>query len=56
VTFPIRKVGLRTPEAHRILERLEFRYTPKHASWLNMVEFEIGVLTRQCLGPAHRRP
>src|SRR3954453_24076198 len=32
------------PEAHRLLERLEFHYTPKHASWLNMVEIEIGVL------------
>jgi hypothetical protein len=31
-------------EARRILSRLEFRYTPKHASWLNMVEIEIGVL------------
>jgi hypothetical protein len=28
---------------------LEFRYTPKHASWLNMVEIEIGVLRGQCL-------
>ncbi len=37
------------PEAHRILERLEFHYTPKHASWLNMVESEIGVLKGQCL-------
>ncbi len=37
------------PEAHRILRRLEFHYTPKHASWLNMVEIEIGVLRRQCL-------
>ena len=36
-------------EAHRILERLEFHYTPKHASWLNMVEIEIGVLKGQCL-------
>jgi len=36
-------------EAHRILERLEFHYTPKHASWLNMVEIEIGVLKVQCL-------
>src|ERR1700712_4683458 len=36
-------------EAHRILERLEFHYTPKHASWLNMVEIEIGVLRGQCL-------
>jgi transposase len=36
-------------EASRILRRLEFHYTPKHASWLNMVEIEIGVLQRQCL-------
>jgi transposase len=36
-------------EAHRVLQRLEFHYTPKHASWLNMVEIEIGVLRRQCL-------
>jgi hypothetical protein len=31
------------------LRRLEFHYTPKHASWLNMVEIEIGVIRRQCL-------
>jgi transposase len=37
------------PEAHRILQRLEIDYTPKHASWLNMVELEIGVLHGQCL-------
>jgi hypothetical protein len=37
-------------EARRILRRLEFHYTPKHASWLNMVEIEIGVLRGQCLG------
>lgn len=36
-------------EARRILRRLEFHYTPKHASWLNMVEIEIGVLRTQCL-------
>ena len=36
-------------EARRILRRLEFHYTPKHASWLNMVEIEIGVLRCQCL-------
>ena len=41
-TFP-------APEAHRILQRLEFHYTSKHASWLNMVEIEIGVLRGQCL-------
>jgi transposase len=36
-------------EAHRILHRLEFHFTPKHASWLNMAEIEIGVLKGQCL-------
>lgn len=36
-------------EARRILSRLEFHFTPKHASWLNMVEIEIGVLVGQCL-------
>jgi len=36
-------------EARRILRRLEFHYVPKHASWLNMVEIEIGVLSGQCL-------
>jgi transposase len=36
-------------QARRILRRLEFHYTPKHASWLNMAEIEIGVLRRQCL-------
>lgn len=36
-------------EARRILKKLEFHYTPKHASWLNMVEIEIGVLRGQCL-------
>ena len=36
-------------EAHRILRRLEFHFTPKHASWLNMAEIEIGVLKGQCL-------
>src|SRR6202023_482173 len=36
-------------EARRILRRLELHYTPKHASWLNMVEIEIGVLRGQCL-------
>ncbi len=36
-------------EARRVIRRLEFHYTPKHASWLNMVEIEIGVLRNQCL-------
>lgn len=39
-----------TPEeARRIARRLEFHYTPKHGSWLNMAEMEFGVLSRQCL-------
>jgi len=37
-------------EALRILQKLEFHYTPKHGSWLNMVEIELSVLSRQCLG------
>jgi hypothetical protein len=36
-------------EARRILRRPEFHNTPKHASWLNMVEIELSVLSRQCL-------
>ncbi len=36
-------------EARRILERLEFCYTPKHGSWLNMAEIELSILSRQCL-------
>jgi transposase len=36
-------------EARRILRRLEFHYTPKHASWLNMAEIEISVLVKECL-------
>lgn len=36
-------------EARRILDKITFHYTPKHASWLNMVEIEIGVMNRQCL-------
>ncbi len=36
-------------QARRILSKLEFHYTPKHGSWLNMVEIELSVLSRQCL-------
>ena len=36
-------------EARRIAKRLEIHYTPKHGSWLDMAEIEIGVLSRQCL-------
>jgi hypothetical protein len=36
-------------EARRLTRKLEFHYTPKHASWLNMVELELSVLSRQCL-------
>ena len=41
-TFP-------APEARRIAKRLEFHYTPKHGSWLNMAEIEFSVLARSCL-------
>ena len=36
-------------EALRLKERIEWHYTPKHGSWLNMAEIEIGVAQRQCL-------
>jgi len=36
-------------EANRIAKRLEFHYTPKHGSWLNMAEIEMSVLSRGCL-------
>lgn len=36
-------------EARRILQKLEFHFTPKHGSWLNMAEIELSVLSRQCL-------
>jgi hypothetical protein len=36
--------------ARRIAERLEWHYTPKHGSWLNMAEIELAALAKQCLG------
>jgi len=36
-------------EARRLVEKLEFHYTPKHGSWLNMAEIELSMLQRQCL-------
>jgi len=36
-------------EARRLVERFEWHYTPKHGSWLNMAESELGVLSSQCL-------
>lgn len=38
------------PEAKRILQRINFYYTPKHASWLNMAEIEINMLEEECIG------
>jgi len=37
-------------EAERILGRIEFHYTPKHASWLNVAEIEIAVMDAECTG------
>jgi DDE superfamily endonuclease len=37
-------------EARRIARKLEWHYTPKHGSWLNMAEIELSVLQQQCLG------
>lgn len=42
-TFPLE-------EAKRILSKIEFHYTPTHASWLNMAEIELNVMDRECLG------
>ena len=36
-------------EARRLVERFEWHYTPKHGSWLNLAEFELAVLSSQCL-------
>jgi transposase len=36
-------------EARRILDKLDFHYTPKHGSWLNMAEIEFSILGRECL-------
>ena len=36
-------------EARRILDRIEFHYTPKHGSWVNMAEAEISIMNGQCL-------
>jgi len=36
-------------EAKRLADRFEFHYTPKHGSWLDMAEIELGILGRQCL-------
>ena len=36
-------------EARHLLDRMEFHYTPKHASWLNIAEIELSVLSRECL-------
>ena len=40
-------------EARRIVKRLEFHHTPKHASWLNMAEIESSIMTRVCLRARH---
>jgi hypothetical protein len=45
-----RYATLEPAEARRILRKLEFHFTPKHGSWLNMVEIELSILVRQCLG------
>ena len=37
------------PEARRLVERFEWHYTPKHGSWLNLAEFELSVVSTQCL-------
>jgi hypothetical protein len=41
--------AFRPAKARELLDRIEFHYTPKHGSWLNMAETEIGIVNRQCL-------
>src|ERR1700720_4220479 len=41
--------ALPAPEARRLVERFEWHYTPKHGSWLDLAESELGVLASQCL-------
>jgi hypothetical protein len=36
-------------QAHALMKKIDFHFTPKHASWLNMAELEFSVLARQCL-------
>ena len=49
-------VAFPAPEARRIARKLEFHYTPKHGSWLNVAECELAVLASQCRSaPAHHR-
>jgi hypothetical protein len=47
ITSLVEAFGIR--KAKRLWKRLTLHYTPKHASWLNMAEIEIGVLSRQCI-------
>ena len=42
-------------EARRLVERFEWHYTPKHGSWLDLAESELGVLSSQCLDRRHPR-
>jgi hypothetical protein len=48
-TFAALYAAFPPDEARRLARKLEFHYTPKHASWLNMVEIELSVLVKQCL-------
>ena len=46
---PASLLAFPAPEARRLVERFEWHYTPKHGSWLDMAESELGVLASQCL-------
>ncbi|THF69333.1 hypothetical protein E7T06_12565 [Deinococcus sp. Arct2-2] len=48
-TLPVNLPESSPEQAHRLVGRFEWIYTPKHASWLNMAELEFSALQRQCL-------
>jgi hypothetical protein len=45
----VKKYVVKLSEAERLVERFEWHYTPKHGSWLDLAESELGVLSCQCL-------
>ena len=49
ISQPVKGPAFDPEEARRIIDKLEFCYTPNHGSWLDMAEIELSILSRQCL-------